>query len=58
MAKTATQRLGIFLALAVVMAATRIHISLLHHALWDASWAIFFLAGFWLRGTGRSAGLN
>ena len=58
MAKTATQRLGIFLALAVVMAATRIHISLLHHALWDASWAIFFLAGFWLRGAGRSAGLN
>jgi hypothetical protein len=55
MAKTVTQRLGIFLALAVVMAATRIHISLLHHALWDASWAIFFLAGFWLRGAGRWA---
>ncbi|WP_426702169.1 hypothetical protein ACPPVV_03915 [Rhodanobacter sp. Col0626] len=58
MAKTVTQRLGIFLALAVVMAATRIHVSLLHHALWDASWAIFFLAGFWLRGAGRSAGLR
>lgn len=55
MAKTVTQRLGIFLALAVVMAATRIHISLLHHAVWDASWAIFFLAGFWLRGAGRWA---
>jgi len=55
MAKTVNQRLGIFLALAVVMAATRFHISLLHHALWDASWAIFFLAGFWLRGAGRWA---
>jgi hypothetical protein len=55
MAKTVTQRLGIFLALAVVMAATRIHFSLLHHDVWDASWAIFFLAGFWLRGAGRWA---
>jgi hypothetical protein len=55
MVKTATQRLGIFLALAVVMAATRFHFSLLHHAVWDASWAVFFLAGFWLRGAGRWA---
>jgi hypothetical protein len=40
-----------------VMAATRTHHSLLHHfdALPDASWGIFFLAGFWLRGAGRWA---
>jgi hypothetical protein len=55
MVKTLTQRLGILLALAVVMAATRIHLSLLHHNVEDASWAIFFLAGFWLRGAGRWA---
>jgi len=57
MVKTPTQRLGILLALAVVMAATRMHHSLLHHfdALPDASWGIFFLAGFWLRGAGRWA---
>lgn len=57
MVKTLTQRLGILLALAVVMAATRMHHSLLHHfdALPDASWGIFFLAGFWLRGAGRWA---
>lgn len=55
MAKTQTQRLGIFLALAVVMAATRIHLSLFHHDVWDASWGIFFLAGFWLRGSVRWA---
>ncbi|OOG59766.1 hypothetical protein [Rhodanobacter sp. C03] len=55
MVKTLTQRLGILLALAVVMAATRIHLSLLHHNIEDASWAIFFLAGFWLRGAGRWA---
>jgi hypothetical protein len=55
MVKTLTQRLGILLALAVVMAATRMHHSMLHHfdALPDASWGIFFLAGFWLRGAGR-----
>ncbi|GAA0887839.1 hypothetical protein [Rhodanobacter soli] len=52
MAKTQTQRIGIFLMLALVMAATR-----LHHfsALPDASWGVFFLAGFWLRGSARWA---
>jgi hypothetical protein len=57
MAKTQTQRLGILLALALVMAATRIHHSFLHHfdALPDASWGVFFLAGFWLRGSARWA---
>ncbi|WP_109123843.1 hypothetical protein [Dyella sp. C11] len=55
MAKTQTQRLGIFIALAAVMAATRIHLSLFHHDVWDASWGIFFLAGFWLRGSARWA---
>jgi hypothetical protein len=52
MATTQTQRLGIFAALALVMAATRTH----HFdVLPDASWAVFFLAGFWLRGWGRWA---
>jgi hypothetical protein len=52
MATTQTQRLGIFLMLALVMATTRIH----HFgALPDASWGIFFLAGFWLRGAARWA---
>ncbi|WP_329741310.1 hypothetical protein [Dyella sp. A6] len=55
MATTQPQRLGIFIALALVMAATRIHLSLLHHSVWDASWGVFFLAGFWLRGQGRWA---
>jgi hypothetical protein len=55
MAMTQTQRFGIFAALALVMAATRIHLSLFHHDIWDASWGIFFLAGFWLRGSGRWA---
>jgi hypothetical protein len=57
MAKTHTQRLGILLALALVMAATRVHHSFLHHfdALPDASWGVFFLAGFWLRGSARWA---
>lgn len=55
MAKTQTQRLGIFVALAAVMAATRIHLSLFQHDIWDASWGIFFLAGFWLRGSARWA---
>lgn len=52
MAKTPTQRLGIFALLALVMAATR-----LHHfdALPDASWGVLFLAGFWLRGSARWA---
>ena len=55
MAMTQTRRLGIFLALALVMAATRIHLSLFQHDVRDASWAVFFLAGFWLRGNARWA---
>ena len=55
MVKSMTHRLGILMALVAVMAATRIHLSLLHHNVLDASWAIFFLAGFWLRGAGRWA---
>jgi len=57
MIKTQTQRIAVLLALALVMAATRIHHSLIHHfdALPDASWGVFFLAGFWLRGAGRWA---
>jgi len=52
MATTQSQRLGIFSVLALVMAATR-----LHHfdAIPDASWGVFFLAGFWLRGSARWA---
>ena len=57
MATTQPQRLGLFFALALVMAATRIHHSFLHHfdAVPDASWGVFFLAGFWLRGSMRWA---
>lgn len=55
MVTTQTQRLGIFAALAAVMAMTRVHLSLLHHDIWDASWGVFFLAGFWLRGSARWA---
>lgn len=56
MAKTQTQRIGIFLALALVMAVTRSDIRFYHfEALPDASWAVFFLAGFWLRGSLRWA---
>ena len=60
MVKTLTQRLGILLVLALVMAVTRVHHSFLHHfdALPDATWGIFFLAGFWLRGAGRWAGFR
>ncbi|WP_049621259.1 hypothetical protein [Frateuria defendens] len=56
MTTTQIQRLGIFLALALVMAATRQH-HVWHHfdALPDASWSVFFLAGFWLRGAARWA---
>lgn len=44
------QRIGIFIVLAIVMAGTRInHFS----ALPDASWAVFFVAGFYLRGSMR-----
>jgi hypothetical protein len=52
---TQTRRLGIFIALALMMAATRIHLSLFQHDVRDASWAVFFLAGFWLRGNARWA---
>ena len=55
MATTQARRLAILSALALAMAATRIHHSLFHHSLDDASWAVFFLAGFWLRGSGRWA---
>ena len=50
MVMTQSRRFGIFAALALVMAATR-----LHHfdVLADASWGVFFLAGFWLRGSAR-----
>lgn len=52
MAKTNTPRFGIFLALALVMGLTRLH----HfNVVPDASWAVFFLAGFWLRGSARWA---
>ncbi|HET9031555.1 MAG TPA: hypothetical protein VFN25_01485 [Dokdonella sp.] len=52
MTLTQPQRLGIFIVLALVMAGTRInHFS----ALPDASWAVFFLAGFYLRGSMRWA---
>jgi hypothetical protein len=46
------QRIGLFAILAIVMAATRVN----HFAaLPDASWAVFFLAGFYLRGSTRAA---
>lgn len=49
---TQSQRVGLFLLLALVMAGTRIN----HFgALPDASWAVFFAAGFYLRGWGRWA---
>lgn len=49
---TQTQRVGLFLLLALVMAGTRIN----HFgALPDASWAVFFAAGFYLRGSARWA---
>jgi hypothetical protein len=52
MTPTPTLRLSIFLALAAVMAATR-----LNHfgAIPDASWAMFFVAGFYLREQARWA---
>ena len=46
------QRAGIFAILALVMTATRVN----HFAaLPDASWAVFFVAGFYLRGSLRWA---
>jgi len=47
-----SQRAGILLTLALVMLGTRVnHFS----AIPDASWALFFLGGFYLRGIGRWA---
>src|SRR3954463_16098959 len=52
MSLTPLQRAGIFLILALVMTATRVN----HFAaLPDASWAVFFAAGFYLRGHMRWA---
>ena len=52
MSLTPLQRAGIFLILALVMTATRVN----HFAaLPDASWAVFFAAGFYLRGSARWA---
>lgn len=52
MTLTPPQRIGIFAILAVLMAATRLH----HFAAApDASWAVFFVAGFYLRGSARWA---
>lgn len=49
---TQNQRIGVFAMLALVMAATRIN----HFgALPDASWALFLLGGFYLRGSARWA---
>jgi len=51
-ALTPGMRTGIFLLLALVMLATRIN----HFGpLPDASWAVFFVAGFYLRGSARWA---
>jgi hypothetical protein len=52
MTLTNRSRAAIFLVLAAVMGATR-----LNHfgAIPDASWAVFFLAGFYLRGSARWA---
>ena len=52
MSLTPPQRAGIFLILALVMTATRVN----HFAaLPDASWAVLFAAGFYLRGSARWA---
>ncbi|WP_460456949.1 hypothetical protein [Arenimonas alkanexedens] len=49
---TLRSRLALFLVLAAVMAATRLnHFGLVP----DASWAVFFVAGFYLRGSARWA---
>jgi hypothetical protein len=52
MTLSTSQRVGIFAVLALVMMATR-----LHHfaAIPDASWAVFFIAGFYLRGSAKWA---
>jgi hypothetical protein len=52
MTLTTRSRLTIFLVLAAVMAATRLnHFGVVP----DASWAVFFIAGFYLRGSARWA---
>jgi len=52
MSLTPSQRAGIFVILALVMTATRVN----HFAaLPDASWAVLFAAGFYLRGSARWA---
>jgi hypothetical protein len=52
MTLTTSQRIGLFAILAIVMMATRVN----HFAaLPDASWAVFFAAGFYLRGSARWA---
>lgn len=51
-------RLGVFAILAIVMVATRanlIHLGTHIGSLPDASWAVFFIAGFYLRGSVRWA---
>jgi hypothetical protein len=55
-AAPSARRLAIFAGLALAMAVTRAHLRLSHFdALPDASWGVFFLAGFWLRGGARWA---
>jgi hypothetical protein len=52
MTLTLRSRLALFLVLVIVMAATRLnHFGLVP----DASWAVFFVAGFYLRGSARWA---
>ncbi len=52
MSLSTPQRLAIFAVLALAMVATRFH----HFAAApDASWAVFFIAGFYLRGSARWA---
>mgnify|MGYP006184812785 FL=1 len=52
MTLTLRSRLALFVVLAAVMAATRLnHFGLVP----DASWAVFFVAGFYLRGSARWA---
>ena len=52
MTLTTSQRIGLFAILAIVMTATRVN----HFAaLPDASWAVFFAAGFYLRADARWA---
>jgi hypothetical protein len=53
---TTPWRLGLLALLAIVMLATRSHLLSDHFGpLPDASWAVFFIAGFYLRGSARWA---